>query len=73
MHIEVYSVDGIELDIETLRDKKISYKDSYFILNDGSVASLDDKAIKGTGKYICGAEIFLVRSVQVFYSLLKFQ
>jgi leucyl-tRNA synthetase len=35
----------------------LSFKNSYFILDDGSIASLDNKGLKGTGKYICGVEV----------------
>lgn len=56
IHIDVNLVDGIELDIDSIKDKRVTYKNAYFILNDSSLATIDG-IIKGTGKYVCGVEV----------------
>lgn len=56
LHADVNLVNGIELNIEALRDKKLTYKNAYFILDDGSISSLGGEGLVGTGKYICGVE-----------------
>ena len=57
IHIDIKLVDGVELDIEAIGNKRTSYKNAYFILDDGSVSSIGNLMLRGTGKYICGVEV----------------
>jgi leucyl-tRNA synthetase len=55
LHADVNLVDGVELNFDLLREKKSANKNAYYILNDGSLTSIED-GLTGTGKFICGVE-----------------
>ena len=53
--IETRCVDGVELDVDCLRNWRPDYINATFIMNDGSIDSPSLKS--STGKYICGTEV----------------
>src|SRR5690606_19382105 len=55
IHVDVNYVDGVELQLEKLRGKKASYINALFILDNGSITSIESNNL--SGKYICGAEV----------------
>jgi leucyl-tRNA synthetase len=57
LHVDVNIVNGVELDIQAFRKWKPDFKNSYFILEDGSISSPTGSDQEGVGKYICGSRL----------------
>lgn len=57
IRIDVNYVDGTELEIERLVGKRVGFPNAYFILDDGTLSSIDEKQLRGEGKFICQAEV----------------
>ncbi len=56
LHVDVNTVDGIELDIYSFRKWKSEFKSAAFILEDLSIATTQYETGENTGSYICGVE-----------------
>ena len=57
LHADVNIVNGVELDIQSFRKWKPDYRNSYFILEDGSISSPTGSDHESAGKYICGSRL----------------